>query len=362
MSAAGEPEGIPCMLMRGGSSKGAYFLARDLPADPAARDDLLLRVMGSPDPTQIDGIGAAHPLRSKVAVVSPSERPGIDVDYLFLQVQVDRAEVSAAQTCGNIIAGVGPFAIERGLVAAEDGATRVRMHLVNTGATAEATILTPGRRVEYRGHTTVAGVTRPAAAVEIAFDGTEGSSTGALLPTGKARDTVAGHEVTLIDNGMPVVLVDAADLGLSGDESTTELEADTGLREAIEAIRLEAGSRMGLGDVREASVPKITICSPPRAGGTLTTRTFIPHRLHASIGVLSGVTVATAVEIDGTVAAALAGPRTPDGSVRIEHPSGFVDHRIEVDHDGDGWHARRTTVVRSARKLFDGTVWPWEEA
>jgi 4-oxalomesaconate tautomerase len=350
------------MLMRGGTSKGAFFLAHDLPADPAARDDLLLRVMGSPDPTQIDGVGGAHPLRSKVAVVSLSEQPGVDVDYLFLQVEVDRAQVSDAQTCGNIIAGVGPFAIERGLVTAGDDRTHVRIRMTNTGATAEATIHTPGGRVEYRGETAIAGVPRPAASVEIAFDGTEGSSTGALLPTGNVRDTVAGHEVTLIDNGMPVVLVGAAGLGLEGDEEPATLEGDDALRATIEGIRLAAGAVMHLGDVGEASVPKITICAAPRHGGTITTRTFIPHQVHASIGVLGGVTVATAVEIGGTVATEVAGPRLPDGSVRIEHPAGYFDARVDVSYADDGWHARRTSVVRSARKLFDGTVWPWEEA
>ena len=233
MSTANPSAGVRCMLMRGGSSKGAFFLARDLPTDPAERDALLLRIMGSPDPTQIDGIGGAHPLRSKVAVVSPSEQDGVDVDYLFLQVQVDRAEVSDAQTCGNIIAGVGPFAIERGLVAAAGEVTRVRIRMTNTGATAEASILTPGGRVEYRGRTEIAGVPRPASPIEIAFDGTEGSSTGALLPTGDLRDTVAGHEVTLIDNGMPVVLVGAAGLGLEGDEEPSALEEDAELRATI---------------------------------------------------------------------------------------------------------------------------------
>jgi 4-oxalomesaconate tautomerase len=354
--------GIRCMLMRGGTSKGAYFLAQDLPSSAAERDDLLLRIMGSPDPAQIDGIGGGHPLRSKVAVVSRSDEPGIDIDYLFLQVQVDRAEVSDAQTCGNIIAGVGPFAIERGLVAAAEGETHVRIRMLNTGAAAEATVHTPNGRVEYRGMTTIAGAPRPAAAVDIAFDGTEGSSTGALLPTGHVRDTVAGHEVTLIDNGMPVVLVAAADLGIAGDEDPAILEADAALRETLETIRLEAGPLMRLGDVGAASVPKITICSPPRDGGTITTRTFIPHRVHASIGVLGGASVATAVEIEGTVAAAVAGPRRPDGSVRIEHPTSHVDTHIEVSRDEDGWHAQRTSVVRSARKLFDGRVWPWEEA
>jgi 4-oxalomesaconate tautomerase len=354
--------GLPCMLMRGGTSKGAYFMAHDLPIDPAQRDDLLLRIMGSPDATQIDGIGGGHPLRSKVALISPSPESDVDVDYLFLQVQVDRAEVSDAQTCGNILAGVGPFAIERGLVEVADDETIVRIRMVNTGATAEATIRTPGGRVEYGGDNLIAGVPRPAAPVLIAFDGTEGSSTGSLLPTGSVVDRIDDLDVTLIDNGMPVVLIGADSLGIAGDEAPEELEADARIRGIIESIRLQAGGRMNLGNVREQSVPKVTICSPPRAGGTLTTRTFIPHRVHTSIGVLGGVTVATAVAIDGSVAAVAAGPRMSDGAIRIEHPTSYVDARIDVSHDGEGWHARRTSVVRSARKLFDGVVWPWEAA
>ena len=220
----------------------------------------------------------------------------------------------------------------------------------------------PGRCVDYRGQTHIAGVPRPAAPVYISFDGTEGSSTGALLPTGNVRDVVGGHVVTLIDNGMPVVLIDAAHLGLEGTEPPADLEADVAQCATIEALRVEAARLMNLGDVGEATVPKITICSPPRHGGTLTTRTFIPHRVHTSIGVLGGVTVATAVAIDGTVAAAVAGPRMPDGAIRIEHPTSFVDIRIEVSRADGVWHARRSSVVRSARKLFDGIVWPWEEA
>ena len=173
-------------------------------------------------------------------------------------------------------------------------------------------------------------------------------------------DHVDGHDVTLIDNGMPMVVVGADSLGIRVDEAPDELEANAPLREAIESIRLQTGERMNLGDVREQSIPKVTICSPPRAGGTVTTRTFIPHRVHTSIGVLGGATVATAVAIDGSVAAASAGPRTADGAIRIEHPTSCVDALIEASHDGDGWHARRTSVVRSARKLFDGMVWPWE--
>ncbi len=249
-------DGVRCMWMRGGTSKGGFFLKDDLPADPAARDALLLRIMGSPDPRQIDGMGGGDPLTSKVAVVSRSARPGVDVDYLFLQVSVERAAVSDAQNCGNILAGVGPFAVERGLVAVDGEATRVAIYMENTGQTAVATIATPGGRVRYEGDTRIDGVPGGAAAVALEFRDTAGSSCGALLPTGNAVDMVDGVAVTLIDNGMPCVVLAAADVGASGYEFRDELDEDQGLKSRIEAIRLKAGPLMNLGDVSDVSVPK----------------------------------------------------------------------------------------------------------
>lgn len=347
-----EAAGIRCMQMRGGSSKGAYFLAGDLPADPAERDDLLLRVMGSPDERQVDGLGGGHPLTSKVAVVSRSEHPGADVDYLFLQVVPDRAVVSAAQTCGNLLAGVGPFAVERGLVPAGPETTGVRIRILNPAESfAEARIRTPGGRVRYDGGTVMAGTPFPAAPVELAFPGGDAP----VYPTGRLVDRFAGVEVTCVDAGMPVVLVRAADLELTGTEGPGELEADRRLRALVEAVRLEAGPAMRLGDVRDTTVPKISIVSPPRHGGTVTTRTFIPHRVHTAIGVLGAVSVAAAIGTPGTVGdfAATAGP-----DVRVEHPTGTFGVRIELDLDGPATRVRRSTVVRTARKLADGLVWP----
>jgi len=347
-----ENDGIRCMQMRGGSSKGAYFLSTDLPADPAERDDLLLRIMGSPDEREIDGIGGGHPLTSKVAVIRPSAVGHADVDYLFLQVVPGRAIVTDAQTCGNLLAGVGPFAIERGLVAAAGETTEVRIRIMNPVlSNAAARVQTPGGRVRYDGDTVMAGTPFPAAPIHLEFPGDDSP----LFPTGRLVDRFAGVEVTCVSGGMPVLLLRAADLGIAGDESPDALEANAELRSKVEAIRLEAGPAMGLGDVRDTTVPKITIVSPPRRDGTVTTRTFIPHRVHAAIGVLGAVSVAAAVLAPGTVANP---PGSPDSRVRIEHPTGFFDVTVDLDGSGTGTRLRRSAVVRTARKLSDGLVWP----
>jgi 4-oxalomesaconate tautomerase len=347
-------DGIRCLWMRGGTSKGAYFLKDDLPADPAERDAVLLAVMGSPDPRQIDGIGGADPLTSKVAVLAPSSRADADVDYLFLQVFVDRPLVSDAQACGNILAGVGPAAIERGLVPAAGEVTPVRIHMLNTGEVATALVATPGGRVSYAGGAAIDGVPGTHAAVPLMFERIAGSMCGALLPTGRAVDVIDGVEATLIDNGMPCVVLRAADFGLSGRESREALEADEGLKARLEAIRLAAGPLMRLGAVAEAPVPKMTLVSAPTEGGAIATRSFIPHRVHASIGVLAAVTVATACLQKGSPAAELARV-PPDGRFRIEHPTGAAEVFLDVAPDGS---LRGAGTVRTARKLFDGRVFP----
>jgi 4-oxalomesaconate tautomerase len=344
-------DGIRCMQMRGGSSKGAYFLSEDLPADPAERDDLLLRIMGSPDERQIDGIGGGHPLTSKVAVLSPSSTRDADVDYLFLQVVPDLAVVTDAQTCGNLLAGVGPFAIERGLVAVTGESTDVRVRIMNpTTSSATVRVQTPGGRVRYDGDTVMAGTPFPAAPIELEFPGADSP----VFPTGRLIDRFAGIDVTGVHAGMPVLLVRAADLGIDGTEPPEALEGDQALRSTVEAIRLEAGPALGLGDVRDTTVPKITIVSPPRHGGTVTTRTFIPHRVHTAIGVLGAVSVAAGVLTPGTVATMSAA----DGLVRIEHPTGFFDVHLELVADGQLTRVRSSAVVRTARRLSDGLVWP----
>jgi len=360
--------GVRCMVMRGGTSKGAYFLRDDLPLDAAERDDLLLRIMGSPDPRQIDGIGGAHPLTSKVAVVSRSPDSKADVDYLFLQVGVGEAFVTDKQNCGNLLAGVGPFAVERHLVRPKGDEATVRIRMVNTDSIATATFPLLHRMPRYDGNTAIAGVPGTAAEVRLDFEDITGATCGALLPTGHADDVIDGIEVTCIDNGMPVVVMRARDVGVTGYESCAELEANTALRARVESIRLQAGPMMGLGDVTEATVPKMTLVAPPRDGGSLCTRTFIPHRCHDAIGVLGAVSVATAARLNGSPAASVTelklGGMLP---TVVEHPTGTFDVVIEMR-----WHraqpytddivmvpvVHRAGIVRTARKLFDGTVFP----
>ncbi|NGO45842.1 4-oxalomesaconate tautomerase [Streptomyces ureilyticus] len=348
----GGPDEVRCMLMRGGTSKGAYFLAGDLPSQPAVRDDLLLRVMGSPDPRQIDGLGGAHPLTSKVAVVSASADPAVDVDYLFLQVGVETGEVSDRQNCGNVLAGVGPFAVERGLVAAADGETSVRIRMLNTGGLAIATFPAPGGRVDYTGSAEVSGVPGTAAPVVIEFP-PDGSP---LLPTGSVRDTVAGIPVTCVDNGMPTVLIAASSLKITGYEDPEDLEKDLALGGRLREIRLAAGPLMGLGEVEGTTVPKLSLLAPPVHGGAVMTRTFLPVRCHTSIGVLAAASVAAGLRIEGGVGQDVAELPAAGERLRIEHPTGFLDIEAGVDAGGPRPVARRTAVVRTARKIFDGTV------
>ncbi len=347
-------DGTRVMWMRGGTSKGGYFLKADLPADVAARDAFLLRAMGSPDSRQIDGMGGADPLTSKVAVIARSDREGVDIDYLFLQVSVDRALVSDQQNCGNILAGVGPFAIERELVTARTPETRVTIFMENTGQIAVATVRTPGDRVTYAGDARIDGVPGTAAPVTLEFRDTAGSSCGALLPTGRPVDIIHGVPVTLIDNGMPCVVLAADAVGASGYETCDELNAATALKARIEAIRLLAGPMMHLGDVTDKTVPKMMLVAPPRDCGAITVRSFIPHRAHASIGVLGAVSVATACLLEGSPAAAIACVAPGDRkTIAVEHPSGETTCVIALDEDGG---VASAAMLRTARKLMDGAI------
>ena len=346
--------GVRCMWMRGGTSKGGYFLADDLPYDDAERDAFLIKMMGSPDERQIDGMGGADPLTSKVAVVRKSQREEVDVDYLFLQIFVDQALVSDQQNCGNILAGIGPFAIERGLVAATGDETRVIIYMENTGQTAVATVQTPDGLVQYTGDASIDGVPGTHAPIPLEFRDTAGSSCGALLPTGNAFDEIAGVACTLIDNGMPCVVIKAADVGITGYEDRESLDNNSELKAKIEAIRLAVGKRMNLGDVAKKTVPKLMLIAPPRNGGAVTVRSFIPHRAHASVGVLGAVSVATACLIEGSPAAMVA--NIPDGQVKtlsVEHPTGELTCVLKTDANGN---VASSALLRTARKLMDGKV------
>jgi len=351
---------IPCVVMRGGTSKGLYFLADDLPHDSGARDAVLLAAMGSPDARQIDGMGGADSLTSKVAIVSRATRADADVDYLFAQVVVDEPRVDYGQNCGNILAGVGPFAIEHGLVPVQGARTPVRIHMINTGQIAVAHVPTPNGTVAYAGDARIDGVPGTAAGVPIEFRDTAGSTCGALLPTGRVRDLLDGVEVTCIDNGMPLVLMRALDLGRTGYESRDALDGDVELKQRIEAIRLKAGPLMNLGDVAQRTVPKMCVVAEPRdpqSGGTLSTRTFIPHRCHASIGVLGAVSVATAAVLPGSVCDGIASLR--DGTTQrlsIEHPTGEFTVELVLGGDPYAPSVQSAALLRTARWLFDGHV------
>ena len=351
--------GIPCAVMRGGTSKGLVFLAADLPGDRAARDAVLLAAMGSPDEREIDGMGGAHPLTSKVAVVSPSDRADADVEYLFLQVWPDRPEVSDKQNCGNMLAAVGPFAIEQGLVPAKDPQTPVRIWMRNTQTLATALIQTPGGEVRYDGDARIDGVPGSHAPIPIEFADVAGSSCGALLPTGNAVDVIEGTRVTCIDNGMPVVCLAASDFGLTGQETPAQLEANAELKARVEAIRLAAGPLMNLGDVAEATVPKMSLLSPPADGGAVSTRTFIPHRVHEAIGVLGAVSVATACVLPGSVAEGIAAAGAGEGTaeIEVEHPTGFFTVTIDVAFSGGTATVTRSALLRTARLLMRGEVY-----
>lgn len=345
-------EGIACLWMRGGTSKGAVFLKRDLPDNPEDRDALLLRIMGSPDPRQIDGIGGGDPLTSKVAILSPPTRDDADVDYLFLQVFIDQALVSGAQGCGNILAAVGPAAIERGLVAVSGEITPVRIHMLNTGEVATARISTPDGLVNYAGDAAIDGVPGTHAPVSLMFDKIAGSMCGALLPTGNSVDRIDGVDCTLIDNGMPCVILRASDLDRTGYESREQLDADAELKARLESIRIRAGKMMKLGDVTDKPVPKMTLVSKPRSGGAINTRSFIPHRCHATIGVFAAVSVATACVLEGSPANSLA-VLPADDRFSIEHPTGAAVVLIARDSHGQVTGAG---TLRTARKLMDGLV------
>jgi len=347
--------GIPCMLMRGGTSKGPFFLANDLPSDVNERDALIVKLMGSPDSRQIDGIGGAHPLTSKVAIISTSSQTEADVDYLFLQVTPETDAVSDSQNCGNMLAGVGPFAIERGLVKAAKGETTVRVYMVNSNSRADLVVQTPRGQLTYTGDARIDGVPGTHAPIIQNYYGTAGAQCGALLPTDNAIDVIGGIDCTLVDNGMPSVLMRAKDFGLTGYETPAALEENAALKQKIETIRLQAGKLMKLGDVSEKTIPKMCLISPPKNGGIINTRTFIPRRIHQAVGVLAAASDAAGCMISGSVAQDIADykPANPC-RVDVEHPSGALTVELEWKDDT----VIRTALLRTAKKIMDGELFP----
>ena len=347
---------IPCSLMRGGTSRGPFFRAGDLPADVATRDRVLLAVMGSPDRRQIDGLGGADPLTSKVGIVRPGTSPGVDLEFLFAQVSLQEPLVDTTPNCGNMLAAVVPFALENGMIAACGDVTTLRVLLENTGTLADIEVHTPGGRVEYAGDARIDGVPGCAAPVNITFLDTAGSVCGALLPTGNLVDRFDGVDVTCIDNGMPVVIMAARDLGVTGQESRDELNANAALKQRIESVRLQAGPAMTLGDVTKKVVPKMCLVAPPTGAGHLTTRTFIPHDCHSAVGVLGAVTVATAAVMPGSVANRVA--RVPDGPLKhfsVQHPTGEFTVTLSMAA-GDPSKVASASLLRTARLIMRGEV------
>ena len=355
---------IPCMFMRGGTSRGPFFLLEDLPADPEVRDRVLLAAMGSPDPRQIDGLGGATTVTSKVAMVSPSQRPGIDVDYRFAQVWLDKAIVDTAPSCGNMLAGVGPFAIERGLVTPDADETRVRIFDVNTGSRIEAIVQTPGGTVTYAGDQRIDGVPGTAAPVVLSFSDVVGSKCGAMFPTGAVQEEIDGVAVSCIDVAVPMVMMRAGDLGLSGYDPD-EITGNAVLMRRIENIRLVAGRRMGIGDVAESVVPKVGILAPPQHGGVVYSCYLTPHHVHTAHAVTGAICVACCTTVQATVASTdsrLSAKRVTQSTadiaetVRIEHLTGAINVRLESEGGSSDPEVLRASIVLTARKIMVGRV------
>jgi 4-oxalomesaconate tautomerase len=349
---------IPCVIMRGGTSRGPFFHLADLPADVPTRDAVLLAVMGSPHEIQVDGIGGSHSVTSKVAMISRSQRPGVDVDYLFAQVEINERRVDTRPNCGNMLVAVGPFAIDQGLIPAKAGETPVRIFNVNTQSVVEAIVQTPGGEVNYDGTATIDGVPGTAAPVGINFTAAIGSVTKKLLPTGRPLDVIDGIEVSCVDVAMPMILMRAEALGKTGYETANELDADKALFKRMEAIRIKAGAMMGMGDVSKSVVPKIGLLAAPRHGGTISSRYFVPDTCHKAHAVTGTVCLASACAIPGTVAEKIAArAAAPQGIIEIEHPSGKIAIDLDADFTNGRQTLRRAALIRTARRIFEGKVY-----
>ncbi|MFN3661776.1 4-oxalomesaconate tautomerase [Yoonia sp.] len=350
---------IPYLFLRGGTSRGPYFKRADLPEDQSALSEVLMAAVGAGHPLNIDGIGGGNAVTTKVAMLSPSQRDDCDVDYFFAQVAVEKREVDYRPTCGNILVGVGPAAIEMGIVAAQDGETLVRIHAVNTGAIVAARIQTPAGKVNYAGDVAIAGVPGTAAPISLGFMETVGSVTGALLPTGQVIDMIDGIAVTCMDVAMPIMIARAEDFGLTGYETRDELDANTAFFDRIEPIRLKAGQLMGLGDVASSVTPKLTLLAKPRHGGTISARYFMPWSCHPSMAVTGAQCLAACTIVPGTVADGLAQGADADAgplTIGIEHPSGTFDVVVDFAREGKDVSFHSAGVVRTARLLARGDV------
>ena len=356
---------IACLLMRGGTSKGPFFNEADLPADIPTRDQVLLAVMGSPDKRQIDGLGGAHPLTSKVGIVRKSTTPGVDLDFLFAQLQPDKDTVDTSPNCGNMLAAVVPFALETGMVQAQADTSTYRVLTLNTDMQCDVTVQTPGGQIAYEGSARIDGAPGSSAPITINFLDTAGSVCSGLLPTGKVLDRVRVDgdgfssfdiDVTCIDNGMPLVLMRASDMGCTGYETAAELNADVELKTRLEALRLKTGQLMGLGDVTKKTYPKMTLIAPPRSGGSLSTRSFIPHVCHDAIGVLAAVTVGTACVLDGSITQGIAEMQSGNPkTISVEHPTGEFSVELGLD-PANPQNVTRAALLRTARLLMRGEV------
>ena len=349
---------IPFLFMRGGTSRGPYFLRGDLPEDREKLAGVLLAVIGAGHPGNIDGLGGGSAVTCKVAMLSRSDHPSADVDYFFAQVISQKREVDFSPSCGNILAGVGPAAIEMGLVKPEDGQTTVRIRAVNTGSLIEAGIQTPGGEVEYEGTARIDGVPGTAAPIRLNFSEVVGSKTGRLFPTGNPIDEINGIPVSCVDAAMPMVIARAADFGLSGYESKADLDATRAFYERMEPIRLEAGRRMGFGDVSHNVIPKFAVLAPPRAGGTVASRYFMPWDCHPSYAVTGGIGLTACILSPGTIAGTIVPlrPSGPTASIVIEHPSGAIEIVADFAITADKLDLRKIGTLRTARKLAAGHV------
>lgn len=348
---------IPFLFMRGGTSRGPYFRRSDLPEDLETLSEVLVAAVGSGHPLNIDGIGGGNAVTTKVAMLSLSDDPWADVDYFFAQVSVGDGTVDFKPTCGNILSGVGPAAIEMGLVGATGAETPVKIRAVNTGAKVHATVQTGPDGVIYDGDAAIDGVPGSAAPVALQFMDTVGGATGAFLPTGNLIDTFDGIDVTCMDVAMPMVIARAEAFGLTGYESVDALEANTDFFQGMEAVRIRAGEAMGIANVAQSVTPKFGLLAPATDGGTVAARYFMPWVTHPTMAVTGAQCLASCVLTPGTVAEGLA-PRTNDRPARItlEHANGQIDVLVDYDLTEDGIDLRSAGLVRTARLLARGEV------